>query len=129
MNTNNNPFSITYTPGQIAFITTLQYHAPSLPVSTTAFSMPDGTSVNVPVVQRADLVSVLQSTKYIAVPAWIACDPKRRAGRGAYMLPELTADVSALPVNRNTRGRKPGSRNTKGQTPAAVSSVVSSPAA
>lgn len=114
-NTNNNPFSITYTPGQIAFITTLQYHAPSLPVSTTAFTLPDGTTVNVPVVQRADLVSVLQSTKYIAVPAWIACDPKRRAGRGAYMLPELNADISTLPVNRNTRGRKPGSRNTKGQ--------------
>lgn len=115
MNTNNNPFSITYTPGQIAFITTLQYHASSLPVSTTAFTLPDGTTVTVPVVQRADLVSVLQSTKYIAVPAWIACDPKRRAGRGAYMLPELNADISTLPVNRNTRGRKPGSRNTKGQ--------------
>lgn len=125
MNTDNNPFSITYTPGQIAFITTLQYHAPSLPVSTTAFTMPDGTTMMLPVVQRADLVSVLQSTKYIAVPAWIACDPKRRAGRGAYALPELTADVSALPVNRNTRGRKPGSRNVKGQTPVATGTVVS----
>ena len=116
MNTNNNnPFTITYTPGQIDFIRVLQANASALPVSTTAFTLPDGTTVNVPVVQRADLVSVLASTNYIAVPAWIACDPKRRAGRGAYMLPELNADVSALPVNRNTRGRKPGSRNTKGQ--------------
>lgn len=115
MNTNNNPFSITYTPGQIDFIRVLQANASALPVSNTQYAMLDGSTVTVPVVQRADLVGVLQSTKYIAVPAWIACDPKRRAGRGAYMLPELTADISTLPVNNNTRGRKPGSPNRKGQ--------------
>ena len=66
-------------------------------------------------VSRKDLVTLLQQSKYIAVPAWIAAAKTRRAGRGNYLIPELAADVATLTVNGNKRGRKPGSPNQKGR--------------
>jgi hypothetical protein len=93
----------TYTPGQIAFITFL--HANRTRMVITA----DNT------VSRKDLVAVLADSAYIAVPAWIASDSARRRGRGHYWIPELASDPATLPVNGNTRGRKPGSPNRKGQ--------------
>jgi hypothetical protein len=92
-----------YTPGQIAFIKFLQDNRALITV------------FNDDVVSRKDLVDVLAGSPYVAVPAWIAADKTRRAGRGNYHLPELMADLSALAVNTNKRGRKPGSRNKKGR--------------
>jgi hypothetical protein len=92
-----------YTPGQIAFIKFLQDNRARITV------------FNGDVVSRKDLVDVLSGSPYVAVPAWIAADKTRRAGRGNYHLPELAADLSALTVNTNKRGRKPGSRNKKGR--------------
>jgi hypothetical protein len=102
----------TYTPGQIAFIGFL--HANRTRMVITA----DNT------VSRKDLVAVLADSAYIAVPAWISSEPARRRGRGHYWIPELGMDPSTLPVNNNTRGRKPGSPNRKGQTPAAPASAT-----
>jgi len=73
-------------------------------------------------VNRKDLVELIQKSKYIAVPAWIAASPIRRAGRGNYMIPEIGVDVSTLTVNTNKRGRKPGSPNQKGRVTPAVPS-------
>jgi hypothetical protein len=110
MTTNNNNTAaapatnpVTYTPGQIAFIKFLQDNRTRITV------------FNGDVVSRKDLVDVLSGSPYVAVPAWIAADKTRRAGRGNYHLPELAADLSALTVNTNKRGRKPGSRNKKGR--------------
>jgi hypothetical protein len=108
MTTNNNNAApatnpVTYTPGQIAFIKFLQDNRTRITV------------FNDDVVSRKDLVDVLAGSPYVAVPAWIAADKTRRAGRGNYRLPELMADLSTLPMNDNKRGRKPGSRNKKGR--------------
>lgn len=97
----------TYTPGQIAFIQFLHANRSRMVITT------DNT------VSRKDLVAVLSDSAYMAVPAWIAADRGRRRGRGHYWIPELGMDPATLPVNNNTRGRKPGSPNRKGQTPAA----------
>ena len=105
MTTNNNtlPLLASYTPGQIEFIKFLQTHRAALTVYDTC------------TVSRKDLVTLLQQSKYIAVPAWIAAAKTRRAGRGNYLIPELAADVATLTVNGNKRGRKPGSPNQKGR--------------
>ena len=105
MTTTNNtlPLLASYTPGQIEFIKFLQTHRAALTVYDTC------------TVSRKDLVTLLQQSKYIAVPAWIAAAKTRRAGRGNYLIPELAADVATLTVNGNKRGRKPGSPNQKGR--------------
>lgn len=105
MNTNTNtlPLLDSYTPGQIEFIKFLQANRATLTVYDTC------------TVSRKDLVTLLQQSKYIAVPAWIAAAKTRRAGRGNYLIPELAADVATLTVNGNKRGRKPGSPNQKGR--------------
>ena len=105
MTTNNNtlPLLASYTPGQIEFIKFLQTHRAALTVYDTC------------TVSRKDLVTLLQQSKYIAVPAGIAAAKIRRAGRGNYLIPELAADVATLTVNGNKRGRKPGSPNQKGR--------------
>jgi len=105
MTTNNNtlPLLASYTPGQIEFIKFLQTNRASLTVYDTC------------TVSRKDLVTLLQQSPYIAVPAWIAATKARRAGRGNYLIPELAADIATLTVNTNTRGRKPGSPNQKGR--------------
>ena len=105
MNTNTNtlPLLASYTPGQIEFIKFLQTNRAALTVYDTC------------TVSRKDLVTLLQQSKYIAVPAWIAAAKTRRAGRGNYLIPELAADVATLTVNGNKRGRKPGSPNQKGR--------------
>lgn len=123
MNTNNNtlPLLDSYTPGQIEFIKFLQANRATLTVYDTC------------TVSRKDLVTLLQRSKYIAVPAWIAAAKTRRAGRGNYLIPELAADVATLTVNGNKRGRKPGSPNQKGRisastTPPTTSTPPSAPA-
>lgn len=105
MTTHNNtlPLLASYTPGQIEFIKFLQTNRAALTVYDTC------------TVSRKDLVTLLQQSKYIAVPAWIAAAKTRRAGRGNYLIPELAADVATLTVNGNKRGRKPGSPNQKGR--------------
>jgi hypothetical protein len=105
MTTTNNtlPLLASYTPGQIEFIKFLQANRAALTVYDTC------------TVSRKDLVTLLQSSPYIAVPAWIAATKARRAGRGNYLIPELAADVTTLTVNTNKRGRKPGSPNQKGR--------------
>ena len=105
MTTTNNtlPLLASYTPGQIEFIKFLQTNRAALTVYDTC------------TVSRKDLVTLLQQSKYIAVPAWIAAAKTRRAGRGNYLIPELAADVATLTVNGNKRGRKPGSPNQKGR--------------
>jgi len=105
MTTTNNtlPLLASYTPGQIEFIKFLQAHRAALTVYDTC------------TVSRKDLVELLKTSPYIAVPAWIAAKRDRRAGRGNYLIPELAADVATLTVNTNKRGRKPGSPNKKGR--------------
>jgi hypothetical protein len=116
MTTTNNtlPLLASYTPGQIEFIKFLQAHRAALTVYDTC------------TVSRKDLVTLLQTSPYIAVPAWIAATKARRAGRGNYLIPELAADVNTLTVNNNKRGRKPGSPNQKGR--AAGSAPAPTPA-
>ena len=116
MTTNNNtlPLLASYTPGQIEFIKFLQTNRAALTVYDTC------------TVSRKDLVTLLQSSPYIAVPAWIAATKARRAGRGNYLIPELAADVSTLTVNTNTRGRKPGSPNQKGRAAAPAPTQIPS---
>lgn len=123
MNTNTNtlPLLASYTPGQIEFIKFLQANRAALTVYDTC------------TVSRKDLVTLLQQSKYIAVPAWIAAAKTRRAGRGNYLIPELAADVATLTVNGNKRGRKPGSPNQKGRisaptTPPSTATPPSAPA-
>ena len=108
MTTTNNtlPLLASYTPGQIEFIKFLQAHRSALTVYDTC------------TVSRKDLVELLKTSPYIAVPAWIAAKRDRRAGRGNYLIPELAAHVATLTVNANKRGRKPGSPNKKGRAPA-----------
>lgn len=108
MTTSNNtlPLLASYTPGQIEFIKFLQTHRASLTVYDTC------------TVSRKDLVELLKTSPYIAVPAWIAATKARRAGRGNYLIPELAADIATLTVNTNKRGRKPGSPNKKGRAAA-----------
>ena len=119
MTTHNNtlPLLASYTPGQIEFIKFLQTNRAALTVYDTC------------TVSRKDLVTLLQQSKYIAVPAWIAAAKTRRAGRGNYLIPELAADVATLTVNGNKRGRKPGSPNKKGRIdPTAAATPPSAPA-
>ena len=108
MTTSNNtlPLLASYTPGQIEFIKFLQANRAALTVYDTC------------TVSRKDLVELLKTSPYIAVPAWIAATKSRRAGRGNYLIPELAADVATLAVNTNKRGRKPGSPNKKGRAAA-----------
>ena len=107
-NSNNNLMLASYTPGQIAFITWLQGNRDKIAVFDEC------------TVSRKDLLGLLQSdSAYIAVPAWIASPKSRRAGRGNYLIPEINADIAALVVNGNKRGRKAGSKNVKGTAPAA----------
>ena len=108
MTTSNNtlPLLASYTPGQIEFIKFLQTNHASLTVYDTC------------TVSRKDLVELLKTSPYIAVPAWIAATKARRAGRGNYLIPELAADIATLTVNTNKRGRKPGSPNKKGRAAA-----------
>jgi hypothetical protein len=107
MTTNNNtlPLLASYTPGQIEFIKFLQSNRGALTVYDTC------------TVSRKDLVTLLSKSVYVAVPAWIAAAKARRAGRGNYYIPELHAEIAALTVNTNNRGRKAGSRNKKGVIP------------
>jgi len=113
MNTNNTNNTNTlllasYTPGQIAFIKWMQDNRTDLTLFDEC------------TVARKELLNLLQTrSAYIAVPAWIASPKARRAGRGNYYIPEINADISALTVNGNKRGRKAGSRNVKGAAPAA----------
>lgn len=119
MTTANNslPLLASYTPGQIEFIKFLQTHRAALTVYDTC------------TVSRKDLVTLLQTSPYIAVPAWIAATKARRAGRGNYLIPELAADIATLTVNTNKRGRKPGSPNKKGRASApATTTPPSAPA-
>ena len=113
MTTNNNtlPLLASYTPGQIEFIKFLQANRAALTVYDTC------------TVSRKDLVELLKTSPYIAVPAWIAATKARRAGRGNYLIPELAADVNTLAVNTNKRGRKPGSPNKKGRAAAPTTST------
>ena len=110
MNTNTNslPLLDSYTPGQIEFIKFLQANRAALTVYDTC------------TVSRKDLVTLLQKSPYIAVPAWIAAAKTRRAGRGNYLIPEISVDVATLVVNGNKRGRKPGSPNQKGRISAST---------
>ena len=121
MTTNNNtlPLLDSYTPGQIEFIKFLQTNRATLTVYDTC------------TVSRKDLVELLKTSPYIAVPAWIAATKARRAGRGNYLIPELAADVNTLTVNTNKRGRKPGSPNQKGRISANTTppSTVTPPSA
>jgi hypothetical protein len=114
MTTHNNtlPLLASYTPGQIEFIKFLQSNRAALTVYDAC------------TVSRKDLVELLSNSPYIAVPAWIAAKRERRAGRGNYFIPELTADVTTLTVNTNLRGRKPGSPNKKGRAPAPAATVT-----
>ena len=105
INNNTLPLLASYTPGQIEFIKFLQSNRGALTVYDTC------------TVSRKDLVTLLSKSVYVAVPAWIAATKTRRAGRGNYYIPELTADVATLVVNTNNRGRKAGSRNKKGVIP------------
>jgi hypothetical protein len=105
-NTNAPALLASYTPGQIEFIKFLQ-------TNRTALTVYDACTVS-----RKDLVTLLEKSVYIAVPAWIAAAKTRRAGRGAYLIPEIDADIATLPVNSNKRGRKPGSPNQKGRAAA-----------
>ena len=116
MTTTNNtlPLLASYTPGQIEFIKFLQTHRAALTVYDTY------------TVSRKDLVELLKTSPYIAVPAWIAAKRERRAGRGNYFIPEIHADLATLTVNTNLRGRKPGSPNKKGR--AAAPAPVTPPA-
>lgn len=119
MTTSNNtlPLLASYTPGQIEFIKFLQTNRASLTVYDTC------------TVSRKDLVELLKTSPYIAVPAWIAATKARRAGRGNYLIPELAADIATLAVNTNKRGRKPGSTNKKGRaTPPNTTTPPSAPA-
>ena len=119
MTTTNNtlPLLASYTPGQIEFIKFLQTHRAALTVYDTC------------TVSRKDLVELLKTSPYIAVPAWIAAKRDRRAGRGNYLIPELAADVATLAVNANKRGRKPGSPNKKGRIdPTTAATPPSAPA-
>ena len=119
MTTSNNtlPLLASYTPGQIEFIKFLQTNRASLTVYDTC------------TVSRKDLVELLKTSPYIAVPAWIAATKARRAGRGNYLIPELAADIATLTVNTNKRGRKPGSTNKKGRaTPPTTATPPSAPA-
>jgi hypothetical protein len=113
MTTPNNtlPLLASYTPGQIEFIKFLQTNRAALTVYDTC------------TVSRKDLVELLKTSPYIAVPAWIAATKSRRAGRGNYLIPELAADVATLVVNGNKRGRKPGSPNKKGRAAAPTTAV------
>ena len=100
--TNNSTTALllaSYTPGQIEFIKFLQ-------TNRTALTVYDSCTVS-----RKDLVTLLEKSPYIAVPAWIAVNRARRAGRGNYFIPELDTDLTTLTVNTNRRGRTPGSRN------------------
>ena len=83
MTTANNtlPLLASYTPGQIEFIKFLQTNRAALTVYDTC------------TVSRKDLVELLKTSPYIAVPAWIAATKARRAGRGNYLIPELAADI------------------------------------
>lgn len=101
-----------YTPGQIAFINWLQARRTSLTVYDEC------------TMTRADLVEALKDSVYVAVPAWIAVTPNRRAGRGNYLIPEINVAVSTLTINTNTRGRRAGSPNVKGRTPIAPATVA-----
>lgn len=96
-----------YTVGQIEFIRWMQNNR-------TAFTVYDSCTI-----ERANIVDVLETSGsvYVAVPAWIAVEPKRKAHRGAYYVPEIHLDIALLKVNTNTRGRKAGSPNVKGCTP------------
>ena len=117
-NTNNSTTALllaSYTPGQIAFIKFLHDNRKHLTVTDSC------------TVSRKDLVELLKSSAYIAVPAWIAAQKTRRAGRGHYLIPELSVDIGTLTVNTNTRGRKPGSPNQKGR--AAAPSAPTPPSA
>ena len=119
MTTSNNtlPLLASYTPGQIEFIKFLQTNRAALTVYDTC------------TVSRKDLVALLKTSPYIAVPAWIAATKARRAGRGNYLIPELAADIATLTVNTNKRGRKPGSPNKKGRaTPPTTATPPSAPA-
>ena len=119
MTTANNtlPLLASYTPGQIEFIKFLQTNRAALTVYDTC------------TVSRKDLVELLKTSPYIAVPAWIAATKARRAGRGNYLIPELAADIATLTVNTNKRGRKPGSPNKKGRaTPPTTATPPSAPA-
>jgi hypothetical protein len=104
-----------YTPGQIAFINWLQARRTSLTVYDEC------------TMTRADLVEALKDSVYVAVPAWIAVTPNRRAGRGNYLIPEINVDVATLTINTNTRGRRAGSPNVKGRTPVAPAPVAVAP--
>ena len=93
MTTNNNtlPLLDSYTPGQIEFIKFLQANRATLTVYDTC------------TVSRKDLVTLLQQSKYIAVPAWIAAAKTRRAGRGNYLIPELAAERCRCPSASSAR--------------------------
>lgn len=116
MNTNTNTTSslllASYTPGQIEFIKFLQSNR-------TALTVYDSCTVS-----RKDLVTLLEKSPYIAVPAWIAVNRARRAGRGNYFIPELNTDLATLTVNANRRGRKPGSPNRKDDAATAVTTTT-----
>ena len=101
------PLLATYTEGQILFIKWMQ-------ANRTLFVV-----FNECTIERANIVDVLKTSGsvYVAVPAWIAVTPSRKAHRGAYFIPEINCDVSTLVLNTNTRGRKAGSPNVKGRTP------------
>jgi len=114
--THNSLLRTSYTPGQIEFIRWVHAHR-------TALTVYDECTVS-----RDDLIALLHSDSvYIAVPAWIASDKLRRAGRGNYLIPEMNQPMTWLNdptlVNNNTRGRKAGSKNVKGRPP-----VVATPA-
>jgi hypothetical protein len=108
-----------YTAGQIEFIKFLQTHRASLKL----------TVYDICTVTRKDLMDLFAATgsPYVAIPAWIAADHSRRAGRGNYLIPELELSVSTLTVNTNKRGRKPGSPNRKGRVPALPQPLSKSP--
>lgn len=96
-----------YTPGQIEFIKWLQCNRNTLVVFDDC------------TIERANLIDTMYSTTntnpWVAIPAWIAVAPARKAHRGAYYIPEIHLDVSTLVVNTNTRGRRAGSPNVKGR--------------
>ena len=104
------PLLATYTEGQILFIKWMQ-------ANRTLFVV-----FNECTIERANIVDVLKTSGsvYVAVPAWIAVTPSRKAHRGAYFIPEINCDVYKLVLNTNTRGRKAGSPNVKGRTPIVV---------
>ena len=77
----------TYTKNQIEFLSALANQYPG----KTLFS-------------RKELLTVKSALGYSVIPVWITGDPQRKSGRAMYSFPELSNDLTSLPVSNDTRG-------------------------